>query len=356
MIQKLLIPIFSRVWKGWLGCDGLNARVIRVTGWRSAFIQLRSQRKHVRFCVFGLSVLALAALSVSLNAGDIITATVVLTNAANLNGTNGASLTLSSDYRIATNAVHSASTQWKASTNLLTARDYLLNHLISFPFSGVQASATNNGLILRGTEGAALSLTVSNSWASVAYRTQTVTSGSIVLRSPRTTEANLAERAKGDDDIVARMNNAPTNTVSETAASMAGFVNRTQSQSVSGNKTFTGADSFPNISLGASSLAVDNAVTNFWVDLISSANAYRLITATAAVNLQATTNRSSSFGRTVTVLIYPNGTNRNLSVNSSWHALSAVDAVLTNTTIGVLSITAVGSSETNVFYSYKAVP
>lgn len=296
-----------------------------------------------------------ALLSFACARGDIITATVVVTNAANLNGTNSASLTYSGDTRIWTNTVLTANvaTQIKASTNTSTAAFRLLQHLLSFPFSGVQTSATNNGIVLTGADGAALSLTVSNSWASVAYRTNTVTTPAVVMRAPRSSEGTL-ERAIGDDRVIDGINNAPTNTVSTSAASMAAFATVATSQTISGDKNFTGKNTLPNFTLTYSSQSPDSGTTNYVADLTG--NAYRTITPTADVNFLQSTNRASSAGRTVVFLIYPNGTNRNLTVNTSWHALAPVDAVLTNTTIGVLSVTCLGTTETNVFYSFKAVP
>jgi hypothetical protein len=167
------------------------------------------------------SLIGLAVYKAS--AGDIITATVVVSDASNFNEATPASLTLSGDTRIWTNSVTSPSTEIQSSTNIARAAFYLLQHFRAYPFSGVLTTATNNGIVLTGADGAALSLTDSNTWATIAYRTQTVATGTIVLRAPRTAEGNLSERAKGDDDIVARLNNAQTNTVEATAAAMVNF-------------------------------------------------------------------------------------------------------------------------------------
>lgn len=329
-------------------------------------------------------------------AGDIIRAVLVITNAANLNGTNSASLTVNSSTRISTNAVHSASTQWKASTNTTTARDYLLAHVRSFPFSGVQSSATNNGILFIGTESAALALTVSNSWASVTYQTNTIGTSYGVVRIPRTLESATTQ-ARIADGLVDYINFAPTGTVSSAAAAMVNYINLTVTQTISGAKSFTnvanvfvgdgsglsgvvtvagtqtvtGAKSLTNtanVFVGASAtltaatigsylqfphsnLSVASAGTNFVADF---GNSYQSITATNHVNFLQSTNRNAV--RSLVVFVYPNGTNRNLTVPATWHALSSVDAVVTNTTVGILSLTVNGTTETNVFYSYKAVP
>lgn len=289
-------------------------------------------------------------------AGDIITATVVVTNASNFNTNPAASLTHSGlvDTRIWTNTVTSSSTQIQSSTNIANAAFQLLRHFRLNPFTDVQTLATNNGIILIGADGDALSLVASNSWASISYRTQTVATGAIVLRSPRASVDDPTERAKGDDDIPARMNNAPTNTVSETAPAMVGYVNRTQTQTVTGFKTLSNTNNLftaQQLTFDQSELAVDNGGTNFWVDLLGDAG--RTITATNHLNFQATTNRAAVGMRNVVLVLLPNGTNRNLTFNSSWNFLSTKPTVLTNATLGILSLTSWGSSETNVLAVYS---
>lgn len=287
-------------------------------------------------------------------AANIITATVVVTNAANLNGTNAASLTLSADTRIATNTIHSASTQWKASTNTSTAAFNLLQHLRSYPFTGVQTSATNNGVVLTGAEGDALSLTISNNWASVAYRTNTFGSSSGVVSVPYSIFA-VQEQNRLSDGLVAWLNIAPTNGLSATAPVAVNLMGLANDQTISGIKTFTSAAnvfSGKNLQLAHSAQTPDIGTTNFVADFTG--NEYRSITPTANINFIQSTNRAAI--RSLVFFLYPNGTNRSLTVPATWHPAAAVDAVLTNTTVGILSITVNGTSETNVFYSYKAVP
>jgi hypothetical protein len=284
--------------------------------------------------------------------GDIITATVTISTAqaTNLVGTNAASITISSDTRIWTNSVTSASTQILATTNASTAAFRLLQHLRAYPFTDVATTATNSGVVLVGDEGAALSITISNSWATVAYRTNTVGTG-IVYRAPRSIES-ATTRAIVDDDVVTRINNASTNTVTASAASMVNFVDTSEAQTVAGAKDFTSTGNIFSgkyVQLAHSALAVDSAGTNFVVDLTN--NAYRTITATNDVNFIQSTNRAAV--RTTVVRIDPNGTNRNLSFNASWSFLGTRPTNIISTNIGVLTVVAFGTAETDILAAYS---
>jgi hypothetical protein len=282
----------------------------------------------------------------SARAGDIIRATVIVTDASNFNENPTASITHEGlvDTRVWTNTVTSSATQIQSSTNIARAALYLLQHFRAYPFADVQTTATNNGIVLTGADGAALSLVASNTWATIAYSTQTVATGTIVLRSPRTAEGNLAERAKGDDDVVARLSAAPTNTVPASAASMINFVDLTETQTVAGTKRF---DSVTQVTFVHSALDVHSDGTNFVADLLTAA---RTITATNSVNFVHSTNRVA--GRAMTILIDPNGTNRNLTFNADWRFLTVNPAVVTNGTIGVLSLMAFGTAETDIVAAY----
>jgi hypothetical protein len=307
-------------------------------------------------------------------AGDIITATVVIssTSATNLNGTNAASITIGSDTRIATNNVVSASTQFYASTNAINAAFYLLNQLRQNPFTTntiAGTSSTNNGVVLVGQEGVTWSIVISNSWATVAYRTNSVGTARVV-RVPPTIES-ATTRTNVGNGIVAYLNQAhTTDTIDATAAAMANFASladidtSSELRGILTDESGTGAALFANGDIGAatgtslalstyfqlghSALAVDNAGTNFVADFTGVA--YRTITATNSVNLLQSTNRAAV--RSLVLFVDANGTNRNFTVNSSWKKLNTFNSVITNGTVGVVSLTVVGTAETNVYASF----
>jgi hypothetical protein len=129
------------------------------------------------------------------------------------------------------------------------------------------------------------------------------------------------------------------------------IVNNVQSST---NPTFYGPIITNNVTYSLSTLTANNNTTNFQIDFTNSA--YGTIVAGAAINFQQSTNRpDATHVRTMSLYIYPNGANRAMSVNTSWHPIgSAIDATLTNNTIGILTVNAMGTSETNVFYVWRA--
>jgi hypothetical protein len=259
-------------------------------------------------------------------AGDIITATVTIssTSATNLNGTNAASITVSADTRIWTNSVTSASTQILATTNATTAAFRLLQHLRAYPFSGVATTATNSGVVMVGAEGASLTVTISNSWATVAYRTNTVGTGRVV-RVPYGIESDETEDIVSDG-VVDWANRAETNKINIAQL----------------GSTFTNT-----------TLAVSSAATNFIATFpTSGAVSYQTITATNDVFFISSTNRVSV--RKTVIVIDPNGTNRNLGFNSGWNFFGTKPTTLVSTNVGQLTLWAMGTDEANVWAEYSS--
>ena len=109
-----------------------------------------------------------------------ITATLTITNAANITGTNGASLTVSNDLgtatRTFTNAVYSASTQVLAGTNAAQNQQRLLAQLAAYKINGVTVSSSSpTNVLLVASNDLALVVSLSPStWGSVTYGTNTV--------------------------------------------------------------------------------------------------------------------------------------------------------------------------------------
>jgi hypothetical protein len=289
-------------------------------------------------------ILITLALTGAASFGDIITATVVVTNASNFNGTPTASLTHSGlvDTRVWTNTVTSSSTQIQSSTNIARAAFYLLQHFRSYPFADVQTTSTNNGIVLTGADGDALSLVASNSWALIAYKTNTP-SGANAIRAPRLAEP-AGTRITNAVAIVDYLNNDATAAIDQDVTAASELVGLANTQTVAGTKRF---DSVTQVTFVHSALDVHSDGTNFVADLLTAA---RTITATNSVNFVHSTNRVA--GRAMAILIDPNGTNRNLTFNADWRFLTVNPAVVTNGTIGVLSLMAFGTAETDIVAAY----
>jgi hypothetical protein len=137
-----------------------------------------------------LSILTLLASVSSAFAGDIIKATLTVTNAANINATNAYTITVNADVRTWTNTVVNAATEIQASTNNATAAQRLLIHFATYQVTGLTPSQpSSTSIAWTGAEGAALTVTLStNTWGSVSYTTNTV-GAAVAVRVPYTVES-----------------------------------------------------------------------------------------------------------------------------------------------------------------------
>jgi hypothetical protein len=245
-----------------------------------------------------LSILCLAVLTAgSALAGDVIRGTLTITNAANINATNAYTITVNADVRTWTNSVANAATQILADTDDATALANLASAYEGTPVSSLQFSVVPGQNAVRWTtaEGGSLTITLStNTWGSVIYATNTIGAAQSTVRD-----------------------------------------------------------------LAHSALTAHSAVTNFVATFVQQTSidpVFRTITAVSDVNFIHSTNRPSSSAtiRQVVVRIDPNGTNRNLTFNSNWNFLGTKPTSLVSTNVGILSLTAFGTAETDVWAAYAA--
>lgn len=92
-----------------------------------------------------------------------------------------------------------------------------------------------------------------------------------------------------------------------------------------------------------------SSTTNFVIDFHNPD--VESVTLTGNANLVQTTNRVASTENKHIIWLYPNGTNRTVTFNSSWHTngFSSTTITLTNSTIMSVVFACNGSAETNVF-------
>jgi hypothetical protein len=109
-------------------------------------------------------------------AGDIVTAYLYPTNAANINATNAYTITVNADTRTWTNAVVDASDEILATTNNATALIRLITHFASYPVADLTMLSDGSTYVAwRAAEGAALTATLNtNTWGYVSYTTNSV--------------------------------------------------------------------------------------------------------------------------------------------------------------------------------------
>jgi hypothetical protein len=303
------------------------------------------------------SLLFLSALLCQAAPYTIKDAHITLTNAANLNGTNGAAITIGADTRIWTNGVVDASTQILANTNLTTAAARLVAHVSSYGFSGLSSVASgSDGIKLTAAPNTDFTVTLTQTnWGTVTYSTNTYNQGQGMVRIPYTLESAVTRTniANGLSDWL----NLDANTTGLSAAKLlSGTVPLARLSGIRTNELASAFYEWLTTNVVASSrltwahsaLAVDSAGTNFVANFTG--DPYRTITATNDVNFIQSTNRAAV--RSIVLFVDANGTNRNLTVNSSWKKLSPVHSVVTNGTVGVLSLTVKGTAETDVFAAY----
>jgi hypothetical protein len=217
------------------------------------------------------SILILLASVPSAFAGDIIKATLTVTNASNINSTNAYTITVNADVRTWTNTVVNAATEIQASTNNATAAQRLLIHYASYPVTGLTLSRpSSTSIAWTGEESAAVVATLStNTWGKVEYTTNTV-GAAVAVRVPYTVESatvktnvanglsdwlNLAANTTGIDAAkllsgtlpLARLSGITTNQIA------AAFYEWIRTNSISASQ----------ISWPHSTLAAASAVTNF---------------------------------------------------------------------------------------------
>jgi hypothetical protein len=141
----------------------------------------------------------------------VITATVTITNASNITGTNAESITVNSDTRTWTNSLHSPATQILKGTNIAQDAQALLIQTANYPFANVRATGDAISVVtFRGSNNVTMAVTLSpTNWGYSILTTQTVGSATVV-RVPYTVEspATQTNNASG----VAIMVNAPANT------------------------------------------------------------------------------------------------------------------------------------------------
>jgi hypothetical protein len=269
-----------------------------------------------------LSLWILLAAVSSTFAGDIITGTLTVTNAANINSTNAYTIDVNSDTRTWTNSVVDATDEILASTNNTTAVQRLLIHFATYPVSSLTLLSDGSTYVAwRTAESGALTITLNtNTWASVSYATNTVGSA-VAVRVPYTVESTATKNAVSDG-LMNWLNLAPTNYLGSRKVNWA-----------------------------QSAQTADSAVTNFVANLTG--NPYRTITAAANVNFIQSTNRPTAATNALEVVYFitASGANRTLTLNSSWIPTPSA-ITITNGTIGILRVTGRGTAETDVHWSY----
>jgi hypothetical protein len=249
---------------------------------------------------------------------DVVTATVTFTNSAGT--TNGQTITINSSVRTWTNSVSIPASQILTNSTATGAATNLFSQIALTPIANLSLGYSSpTGVTLRTFPGVTLTVTLSAGYAAVTYSTNTLTPA-IAVRVPYTVEG-AAQRTNISSELVNWLNlTANTNQVSQTSTFAAQLVGLTNSQTITGNKTWTGSNFFNNVSL--SSPRLTNAAS------YGSATAENIdITGNLTFNGSASTIDATgdyfTFQPESGSLVY-------LGTVNGWEGLSANNAYLTN--------------------------
>lgn len=170
---------------------------------------------------------------------DIVTATIAVTNAAGT--TNGQTITVNANVRTWTNSVVVPASQILTNATAGGSASNLFNQISGNPYSGLSlARSGTNGITLQTVPGGALSVTLSANWGTVTLSTNTLTAATVV-RVPVTVEAAAAQTNVASGLVAALNLTAATNSLNPAAPAMAMLLGTTNTQTVSGAKSFTNA-------------------------------------------------------------------------------------------------------------------
>lgn len=181
--------------------------------------------------------LLMAGCVASVSAADRITALVTITNSA---GTlTNQQLTVNGNTRYWTNVVYIPSTQVLTNYTATSAKTNLFRQIGTYPFTSVTlVDNETNSFKLIGATDLAMVVTPSTGWATVSYSTQTVTT-LYGVRVPISGEATAGQQNYIASEIITGLNLKGTNALLQSSIVASNLVGLTNSQTITGVKTFT---------------------------------------------------------------------------------------------------------------------
>lgn len=190
-----------------------------------------------KFKIFAVLCVLCASAFVS-SALDIITATISVTNAAGT--TNGQTITVNANVRTWTNSVAIPASQVLTNATPTGAATNLFYQVAATPFSGLTLTRTTaTNILLQTAPGGPLAVTLSTGWGTVTYSTQALVSATVV-RIPNTVE-NAPQRTNVASGVIGWINDTSgTNEIQQASKAATQLLGTTNTQTITGNKTFTG--------------------------------------------------------------------------------------------------------------------
>lgn len=192
-----------------------------------------------------LAIVALAEVS-ALAGGNIVTATVAVTNSVGT--TNGQTLTVNGDTRTWVSTVTTPSSQILTNSSAQGSATNMFTAVADAPFSKFALSwAGSTNISLQGAPGLAVTISLSAGWGSVSFTTNVLTAAEVV-RVPYTVEP-AAGQTNVASGVVAMVGSAQnTNIIPSSALAVSSLVGTDNAQTITGAKTFSGANIYSNAS------------------------------------------------------------------------------------------------------------
>lgn len=201
---------------------------------------LKGGHRTARWPYLLLALVCLASFCLSARAVDRVTATLTVTAGT----TNGQTLTVNGDVRTWTNNVVVSTSQILTNSTANGAKSNLLQHIGLNRFASITVADNGAASIqLTGGSGVAMTVTPSAGWATVTYATQLV-AAAVGVRIPTGVEVPAEQTNINSGLLTALRSTANTNVFYESDGAVANLVGRTNSQTIGGNKVFSGTNAF----------------------------------------------------------------------------------------------------------------
>ena len=169
--------------------------------------------------------------------GDRITALVTVTS----NPSAGDTLTVNGNVRTWRTSVSSASTEIGIVGTTSLNNDALFDHVLSYPFTSpflTITKPTSTSIKLTAPVDAALTVTASGSWATVALTTNTTTVGRLV-RVPGSMEPVQSTATNMFSLLASDLGTYSTNSIAAGSQLLTNFVSTAGTQTITGYKVFS---------------------------------------------------------------------------------------------------------------------
>lgn len=324
-------------------------------------------------------LLVMAAAAFPARGSTVITATVTVTNYANITGTNAETITINGDVRTWTNLVATPASQIIIGTNIATTAQNLLTQLATYPATGLFLTGNGSSTVtMRAAADAPLVVAFSpTTYAYVSYVTNTITPASVVripytvesaatqtntanglanwLNLPANTTGLSASKMLSGTLPVARLSGITTNTIDATFhEALAGTIDPDRLTGIDTNHL--AASLYELLMLIDPSRITGTLVTNTLATtncVIDFANGLQTIDAPSSFQILQTTNRPAASTASLVVRFLVNNvraTNISVVLNSApgWKLDTVSPIVVTNGDCQEIVFRSRGASETNV--------